>query len=151
MWVNTYHIRLSLHSDQKSGAISFLKFEYVQIQCILGKWHFKIQALSSLFRLKLKEYYPDVNITMIQKLYGLNLKEDQIASDSRMKIWTKDSKVDSKFRDYLDPKSKEFLSISNFNFFVFSTWRSWKSTRKSQFRFERFFQKNSSDISICQL
>ena len=66
--------------------------------------------------MKLKEYYPDVNITMIQKLYGLNLKEDQIASDSRMKIWTKDSKVDSKFRDYLDPKSKEFLSISNFKF-----------------------------------
>ena len=59
----------------------------------------------------MKKFYPDVNITMIQKLYGLNLKDDQIASDSRMKIWTKDSKVDSKFRDYLDPKSKEFISI----------------------------------------
>ena len=61
---------------------------------------------------------------MIQKLYGLNLKDDQIASDSRMKIWTKDSKVDSKFRDYLDPKSKEFLSISSFDFSFLSTRRS---------------------------
>ena len=66
---------------------------------------------SKSFRLKLKKFYPEVNITMIQKLYGLNLKDDQIAADSRLKIWTSDSKGDAKFRDYLDPKSKEFLSI----------------------------------------
>lgn len=48
---------------------------------------------------------------MIQKLYGLNLRDDKIAADSRLKIWTSDSKSDAKFRDYLDAKGKEFLFI----------------------------------------
>ena len=53
---------------------------------------------------------------MIQKLYGLNLRDDKIAADSRLKIWTSDSKSDAKFRDYLDAKGKEFLFIWIFNF-----------------------------------
>ena len=78
---------------------------------------------------------------MIQKLYGLNLKDDQIASDSRMKIWTKDSKVESKFRDYLDPKSKEFISFSIFNFFLLALEDLENPPENLNFDLKDFFRK----------
>ena len=78
---------------------------------------------------------------MIQKLYGLNLKDDQIASDSRMKIWTKDSKVDSKFRDYLDPKSKKFLPILIISFFLLALEDLENPPENLNFDLKDFFRK----------